>query len=477
MIFKDKAIEEIVDTYVRLKKEREKNIIRHKNRLIELKKTLDNLEKVAMEAKVDHHKKDPLREKLKNLKLKKTSSMSSIKDSNVERDPKTLKNCIQNSIQPLRELDNYITKNEKYLNYNARDFIEENLMQLTKYENEDSDVKSNHERLKEASVFFKTNNAENLEPQDILNRFQNVLKYSYIPLTKCTKHFESSLHKDLSDFKILQTLCEKGGSRKSGRSQKDMIRELFVNFKHALLLWRKLHYNTQLYLSSHLVFAYHDALKKYPRESNQTTEQDEILEIVTKGIDNEKPLESDEMKELIRLIKSYSNKIEHLSGFEHRLMLKPELNDWIHIASLKEQLTTKDDVLELVEKLTSQRLNIQSLKTLHAEYEQKISEYTEKINKIAAYIKNIANELESHIAMREHRNIRQYEKEIEALQYELDGPNLTLMEIDIQLFKSTLAPFLDIIGMKQKLDQNEYINSYQIIIVPWSYHLDQQVTR
>ena len=79
--------------------------------------------------------------------------------------------------------------------------------------------------------------------------------------------------------------------------------------------------------------------------------------------------------------------------------------------------------------------------------------------------------------MREHRNIRQYEKEIEALQYELDGPNLTLMEIDIQLFKSTLAPFLDIIGMKQKLDQNEYINSYQIIIVPWSYHLDQQVTR
>ena len=160
MVFKDKAIEEIVDTYVRLKKEKEKNIIRHKNRLIELKKTLDTLDKVSTEAKV-HHKKDPLKEKLNNLKLKKTSSMSSIKDSKVETDPKHTKNCFQNSIQPLREFDNDITKNEKYLNYNARDFIEENLMQLTKSENEDSNVKSDHETLKEARVFFKSNNAEN----------------------------------------------------------------------------------------------------------------------------------------------------------------------------------------------------------------------------------------------------------------------------------------------------------------------------
>ena len=476
MVFKDKAIEEIVDTYVRLKKEKEKNIIRHKNRLIELKKTLDTLDKVSTEAKV-HHKKDPLKEKLNNLKLKKTSSMSSIKDSKVETDPKHTKNCFQNSIQPVREFDYDITKNEKYLNYNARDFIEENLMQLTKSENEDSNVKSDHETLKEARVFFKSNNAENLEPQDILDRFQNVVKYRYIPLTKCTKHFEAALHKDLSDFKILKTLCEKGGSRKSGRSQKDMICELIANLKHALSLWRKLHYNTQLYLSSHLVFAYHDALKTYPKESNQTTEQDEILRIVIKGIDNENPLETDEMKELVRLIKTYSNKIEHSSGFEHRLMLKPDLNDWIHSSSLKQQLTTNDDVLKLVEKLTSQRLNIQSLKTLHAEYEQRIGDYTEKINKIAAYIKNIVNEQESHIAMREHQNIRQYEKEIEALRYELDEPNLTLMEIDIQLFNSILAPVLDIIETKQKRDQNEHTNSCQMIILPWHYHLEQQVTR
>ena len=476
MIFKDKAIEEIVDTYVRLKKEKEKNIIRHKNRLIELKNTLDKLDKVAMEAnqaKVDHYKKDPLKEKLRNLKLKKTSSISSINVSNVEKDPKHAKN----SIQPLREFESDITKNEKYMNYNARDYIEENLMQLTKSKNEDLNAKSDHETLKEARLFFKSINAENMEPQDILDRFQNVVKYSCIPLTKCTKHFESALQKDLSDFKILKMLCEKGGSRKSGRSQKDMICELVANLKHALSLWRKLHYNTHLYLTSHLVFAYHDALKAYPKEINQGTEQEEILEIVIKGIDNETPLETDEMKELIRLIKTYSNKIEHSSGFEHRLMLKPDLNDWIHSSSLKQQLTTKDDVSKLVEKLTSQRLNIQSLKSLHAEYEQRISEYTEKIKNIAAYIKNIVNEQESHIAMREHQNIRQYEKEIEALRYELDGPNLTLMEIDIQLFKSTLAPFIDIIETKQKPDQNEYTNSCQITISPWCYYLDQQVTR
>ena len=79
--------------------------------------------------------------------------------------------------------------------------------------------------------------------------------------------------------------------------------------------------------------------------------------------------------------------------------------------------------------------------------------------------------------MREHQNIRQYEKEIEVLRYELDGPNLKLMEIDIQLFKSTLAPFIDIIETKQKPDQNEYTNSCQITISPWCYYLDQQVTR
>ena len=479
MIFKDKAIEEIVDTYVRLKKEKEKNIKTHKIRLIELKKTLDTLDKVATQAnqaKVNHHKKDPLKEKLRNLKLKKTSSISSVKDSKVERDPKHAKQCIQNSIQPLREFDNDITKNKKYLNYNERDYIEENLMQLTKFEDEDSSVKSDNGTLKGARAFFKSNNAENLEPQDILDRFQNVVKYSYIPETKCTKHFDSVLDKDLTDFKILKKLCEKGGSRKSGRSQKDMIFESVANLKHAISLWRKLHYNTQLYLSSHLVFAYHDALKM-SQENIQIAEKEEIFRMVTKGIDNETPLKAEEIKELIRLIKTYSNKIEHSSGFEHRLMLKPDLNDWIHNSSFKSQLTTKDDVLKLVKKLASQRLNIQSLKTLHVEYEQKISEYTEKIKRIGEYIKNIENHQESHIVMREHQNIRQYEKEIEVLRYELDGPNLKLMEIDIQLFKSTLAPFIDILETKQKPDQNEYTNSCQIIISPWCYYLDQQVTR
>lgn len=298
-----------------------------------------------------------------------------------------------------------------------------------------------------------------------------------MPQTKCTKHFESALQRDLSDWKILKLLSEKGGSRKSGRTQKEIILECVANSKHALSLWRKMHYNAQFYILCNLVFAYHDALDINPKQTNMATkEQQELYRLIIKGIDEERPFTACEMKELNILIKAYSNKIEHATGFAHNFMLKPELNDWVNYDSLGQQLNTHTRGINLVQELKSHRQRTKLLKPSHDDYEQRINEYRQKIERIHEYIKNIEEEDENYVIMREHQNIREYEKEIDVLRHNLHEHKLTLMNIEIKLFKSTLAPIFGSL-IENEQDKNEHDDHSPIFIPPWLYNLDLKVTR
>ena len=145
-----------------------------------------------------------------------------------------------------------------------------------------------------------------------------LFNYGDIPRTKCTRQYESMLYKDISKLQNLKSLVEKGGSRQSGRTQKDIMFEIVENSKHALAIWSKLQYNTKLYILSHYVFVYHDTLKIYGKQIHQAMkEKENILAFVYNGLENEIRLTSCEITQLAGLIKHYSNKMEHISGFEY----------------------------------------------------------------------------------------------------------------------------------------------------------------
>ena len=472
MIFKNKAIEEGIDSIIRQKREKENVIRAHRNRLIELQKSVQAINKSIIEPdaiNADHHKSDPL----KQYKTKSRQRHS------VEEIPLEIAKKIENdNVKPHREFDQEFLENSGILYYNARDYIEESLIELTKVGNDfQSNEKNDREVLRKAKRIFKFAEQKTLDSRGIHQNFQSLFNSNYIPQTKCTPYFEAMVHKDFLQLQNLQLLAEKGGSRLSGRKQNDIIFEKVENSKHVLALWRKLLYNTKLYILSHIVFVYHDTLRKYQKQSDvDIKEKDEIFKIVIKGLLNNKPLIVSEIKELVKLIKNYSKKMEH-TGITSQFTMSPDLNDWINDANLPAKLPENDYLTEQVQRLKSQRQKIQSIKSIHDDYDSKIKEYSNKIERIEKYIQNLDSERENYIVMREHQNIREYQKEIEILRHEIDQPKLKLMDIEVNLFKYKLALFQNSVGKNQGGVNGEKIEKSRISMSPWLYDIAEQVTR
>ena len=472
MIFKNKAIEEGIDSIIRQKREKENVIRAHRNRLIELQKSVQAINKSIIEPdaiNADHHKSDPL----KQYKTKSRQRHS------VEEIPLEIVKKIENdNVKPHREFDQEFLENSGILYYNARDYIEESLIELTKVGNDfQSNEKNDREVLRKAKRIFKFAEQKTLDSRGIHQNFQSLFNSNYIPQTKCTPYFEAMVHKDFLQLQNLQLLAEKGGSRLSGRKQNDIIFEKVENSKHVLALWRKLLYNTKLYILSHIVFVYHDTLRKYQKQSDvDIKEKDEIFKIVIKGLLNNKPLIVSEIKELVKLIKNYSKKMEH-TGITSQFTMSPDLNDWINDANLPAKLPENDYLTEQVQRLKSQRQKIQSIKSIHDDYDSKIKEYSNKIERIEKYIQNLDSERENYIVMREHQNIREYQKEIEILRHEIDQPKLKLMDIEVNLFKYKLALFQNSVGKNQGGVNGEKMEKSRISMSPWLYDIAEQVTR
>ena len=99
MIFKNKAIEEGIDSIIRQKREKENVIRAHRNRLIELQKSVQAINKSIVEPdaiNADHHKSDPL----KQYKTKSRQRHS------VEEIPLEIAKKIENdNVKPHREFD------------------------------------------------------------------------------------------------------------------------------------------------------------------------------------------------------------------------------------------------------------------------------------------------------------------------------------------------------------------------------------
>ena len=495
MISKTKAIEEIINTYTRLRNEKENIIKTHKNRLIELQKAIDILYKNSKEchdltktqqqlvnndhesantATVDHHMSDPLK-----MFKRKTRRTYLAKEKRSETHQKTEGLKIQGLIEPVYEFDEDFLENSQCLSYNTRDYIEESLLELTNIESQHSNIQCDREILKQAKLIFEQIDSKSLKACDIADKSKALFKSGDIPRTKCTQHFESILHNDISKLQNLKSLAEKGGSRRSGRTQKDIMFERIRNSKLALALWSKLQFNAKLYTLSHYVFAYHDTLKIYRKQIRQAMkEKEDILEFVTNRLKNEKPLTGCEITQLTGLIKCYSNRMEHISGFKYRFMLTPELNEWIYDGTIQKQLNLEHDTTELVKEIKSYRQKIESSKSLNDDYELKINEYNDRIERTEEYIKKLESSKNAdHVILREHQSLRHYEKEIEALRHSIDGPRHQMMDMEMQLFKATLASIKDLVNKDQESDDNRNIHNMSTCITPWAYSLAEQVTR
>ena len=157
--------------------------------------------------------------------------------------------------------------------------------------------------------------------------------------------------------------------------------------------------------------------------------------------------------------------------------MSPDLNDWIYDANLPANIPENDYLTEQVQRLKSQRQKIQSAKSIHDDYEYRIKEYANKIERIEKYIQNLDSESENYIVMREHQNIREYQKEIEILRHEIVGPKLKLMDIEMNLFKYKLTSFQNSVGKNQGGVNGEKIEKSPISMSSWLYNIAEQVTR
>ena len=208
-------------------------------------------------------------------------------------------------IQPMSALE----ISEDKLKFKAQDFIEEGLL------NFDINAKYNVQEvspIKEATSIFNKIQSKGQGLQYFVGKHS--LLRTNTDYYHIDRKFVSLQSEELDKLLALKHLVEKGGSRKSGRTQKEIMNEKESRAKEAMKIYSRLLNRVRYFSLSNYVFLYHDTMAEYVKsyyhvmEKASTTslqqEKKKLLEMIERGLTDEAISE-----ELVYLFIDYSNKM------------------------------------------------------------------------------------------------------------------------------------------------------------------------
>ena len=383
--------------------------------------------------KTFHVKGDPLKKFL-------TSKTSRVQQGNDKiHDPtfNTLNTLNQDLIaNSVMEIDVNSLMASGILTYNAWDYVEKGLLELDNYFCDDIAKLSAVDTLSQAKLIFDNVQSDSQSLRYFHRKLNFLYDYGIIPRSTCSDKLEFILRTNLTKLLKLKGYWN-GGSRKSGRSQKDMISERLEISKNALKIVNSILYNLQFYALSNFVFLYHDTLVMYHKQGKeQTEERQHIISLIEKGlaVKDDYRLKIHDLRHLIKQIKNYSEKMEHANGFTYRKALNPYMNEWVNYYNEQKMNFVGSDMHNLISEVTQQRKYIQSEVTLLEERKSTLKILQDDINRRKRKIKEYEGETNiSDMIMNEHKKIRITEDEIDQMNRNINQPQLKLIHLEVRL--------------------------------------------
>ena len=385
------------------------------------------------------HTTDPLKQYLK--KKSRATETTNSSEKTAKTTAKTKLSLLQDSFPSIALDDSGI---DDKLTYKAADASKECLIQIVRNRDtagDEQDTSSN--KIKKAQ-----NACRHISSKEQGLQFLGVEDIS-LPACKSNKilneHLIEIMLMALNEFIKAKDLMMKGGSRKSGRTRAEMTTERLTHGERALNMYHELQSMVQFFTISTCGFVYQNTMSKYlsryytrykyPNENLSMLEQKEkIINLIKKGLMGQEIIE-----ELCSSLDAYCAEVDQYFNYEHQLRKDSTLNDWMDKQDISSvSFNGCDDVKSLANRIYLQRKTIDSEENSSDTINAQIEAREKRKERLKDQLENLPRE--RHLA--QHEKIQNLEREITDMKQLLKDNEYKLMELEMELFQSSLSTWL-----------------------------------